>query len=60
MIVFTLFVNAGDSKILSKRSCRILKCADIKCSFSKDILRFPLLFLFQKIAYIDYYVVQVR
>ena len=29
MIFFTLFVNAGDSKILSKRSCSILKCADI-------------------------------
>ena len=25
----TLFVNAGDSKNLSKRSCSILKCADI-------------------------------
>ena len=30
-------------------------------SFSKHILKFPLsLFLFQKIAYIDYYVLQVR
>ena len=34
--------------------------ADRSLAFSKHIFKFPLFFSFQKIAYIDYYVLQVR
>ena len=40
---------------------RTLSAAAVRSlGFSKQILKFPLFFSFKKIAYIDYYVLQVR
>ena len=40
---------------------RILSVAAVRSlGFSKHIFKFPLFFSFKKIAYIDYYVLQVR
>ena len=42
------------------RSTVLRHTPSVSLGFSKHIFKFPLFFSFKKIAYIDYYVLQVR
>ena len=53
MYVFFVHMSTVLRRTLSAAAVRFL-------GFSKHLFRFPLFFSFKKIAYIDYYVLQVR